>query len=87
MKSFIKKFKPYTCYGLRTIGGKDGIKFCVQYAGKCVDGWKDYYTRREYKRPWKMWFKNPIFDNRSHFDKVMNRYRVWFIFMWHIVQW
>lgn len=87
MKNFLKKFEPYTWFGLRTIGGKDGMRFCIQYAGKCVDGWKEYYNRQEYREPWRKWFKNPIFQNRSHFDKVMCRYRVWFIFMWHIVQW
>lgn len=38
MIEFIKKFKPYTLYGLRTMGGNDGIHFCIAYAGKCVIG-------------------------------------------------
>ena len=88
MINFIKKFKPYTWFGLRTMGGKDGIHFCIAYAGKCVDGWKDYYHKEQgYKYPWQKWFKNPIFHNRSHYDEVMGNYRVWFIFMWHIIQW
>lgn len=85
MKNFIKRFNPYTWRGLRTIGGRDGVEFCIAYAGKCVDGWKDFY--KEYEHPWQMWFKNPIFDNRSYYDDMLDEYRVWFIFMWHIVQW
>ena len=85
MINFIKKFKPYTWFGLWTIGGKDGVHLCISYAGKCVDGWKEAY--KDYKAPWQRWFKNPIFHNRSHYDKVLGEYRVWFIFMWHIIQW
>lgn len=85
MINFIKKFKPYTLYGLPTIGGRDGVHFCVSYAAKSIDGWNDYY--KEYGAPWKKWFKNPIFHNRSGYDETLGEYRVWFIFMWHIIQW
>lgn len=71
-------------YGLKTIGGKNGVRLCISYAGKCIDGWRDYYD--EYKAPWQKWFNNPIFHNRSGYDDQLDRYRVWFIFMWHIVK-
>lgn len=79
------KMKRNLQYGLKTIGGMDGCRLCIQYAGNCVGGWKDYY--KDYKAPWQKWFRNPIFHNRSGYDDILRRYRVWFIFMWHIVQW
>lgn len=78
------KIKRNTQYGLKTIGGTDGCRFCISYAGKCIDGWKSFY--KEYKAPWQKWFNNPVFHNRSHYDDMLGCYRVWFIFMWHIVQ-
>lgn len=35
-------------YGLKTIGGTDGCKLCIQYAGRCVLGWKEFYE--DYKQ-------------------------------------
>lgn len=78
--------KRNTQYGMKTIGGIDGKRFCISYAGKCIDGWKELYKDVNYK-PWKKWFGNPIFHNRSGYDDMLGRYRVWFIFMWHIVNW
>lgn len=79
------KLKRNLQYGLKTLGGTDGCMLCISYAGSCVDGWKDAY--KGYKAPWQRWFKNPIFHNRSGYSDILRRYRVWFIFMWHIVQW
>lgn len=79
------KMKRNLQYGLKTLGGTDGCRFCISYAGNCVDGWKEYY--KDYKAPWQKWFKNPIFHNRSCYNDMLERYRVWFIFMWHIIQW
>lgn len=78
------KMKRNLQYGLKTIGGTDGCRLCISYAGKCVDGWKEAYA--EYKAPWQQWFSNPIFHNRSGYEPLLKRYRVWFIFMWHIVK-
>ena len=75
----------YTWFGLKTIGGRNGCKLCIAYAGSCIDGWKEYYD--QYKAPWQKWFKNPIFHNRSGYDEVLGKYRVWLMFMWHIIQW
>lgn len=71
-------------YGMKTLGGTDGCRFCIHYAGKCVDEWKEFYNGC--KAPWNKWFKNPIFHNRSGYDNLLDRYRVWFVFMWHIIQ-
>ena len=77
------KLKRSLLRGLKTIGGTDGCRLCISYAGSCTDGWKDFY--KEYKYPWQMWFKNPILHNRSGYDDILCCYRFWFIFMWHIV--
>ena len=71
-------------YGLKTIGGRNEIKFCISFASKAENTWNKFYNNR---LPYKRWFTNPIFQNRSGYDKILGRYRVWFIFMWHIIQW
>ena len=78
------KMKRNLQYGLKTIGGIDRCWLRISYAGSCVDGWKEFY--KEYKSPWQKWFKNPIFHNRSGYDNVLGCYRIWFIFLWHIVE-
>ena len=69
-------------YGLHTIGGRKH-RLCISFAGKTAKGWKSAYNGP----PWKKWFNNPIFHNRSRYDQMLDRYRVWFIFMWFIIQW
>ena len=39
------KLKRNLQYGLKTLGGIDGCHLCISYAGKCVDGWKDFYGK------------------------------------------
>ena len=73
----------YTNYGLYTIGGRSS-RFCVSFAGKAVRGWDKFYGNDV---PWKKWFTNPIFHNRTGYDPILERYRVWFIFMWFIFRW
>lgn len=87
MIKFMKKFKPYTWFGLKTIGGKDGVNLCIAYLGKCVDGWKDYY---EDLKPWqKFGYSNPIFckSKKWGYDEMLEEYRVVFCLLWHNVQW
>ena len=80
------KIKRNLQYGLKGIGGTDGCKFRISYAGNCVDGWKKYYyDELKLKAPYQKWFSNPIFHNRSGYSGFCGGYRVWFIFMWHIV--
>ena len=69
-------------YGLYGIGGTDGIKLRIEFAGKCMKEWKSFYGSNP---PWKKWFINPIFQNHSGYDDVLGRYRIFFIFMWFIV--
>ena len=73
----------HTQYGLYTIGGVTR-PFCVSFAGYTVPGWVNFYDST---KPWKKWFNNPIFHNRSGYDVFLDRYRVWFIFMWFIFSW
>ena len=69
--------------GLKTIGGRK-CSFSIFFAGKSEDSWNTFYQN---KPPYKKWFNNPIFQNRSGYNELLGRYRVWFIFMWHIIQW
>jgi hypothetical protein len=85
MFDFFKSFKPYYWMGLRTIGGRDGIHFCIQFAGKCDSSWSDFYE--DTNKPWKKWYTNPFFQNNSGYDESLGRYRVRFIFMWLMIQW
>lgn len=76
-------------YGMKSIVMRiknrrgDYKRVYIHYAGKSVKGWKGFYEN--YGAPWRLWFNNPIFDNRSGYDDTLGRYRVWFVFMWHIV--
>ena len=76
----------YTWHGLKTIGGRNGRKFCILYLGKCVDGWKDYYNG---VKPWKHFgYSNPIFCIKNcGYDEMIERYRVVFCLLWHEIQW
>lgn len=73
----------HTQYGLYTLGGVTH-RFCVSFAGYTAPGWVNFFDN---KKPWKKWFNNPIFHNRSGYDVFLDRYRVWFIFMWFIFSW
>lgn len=78
----------YTWGGLKTIGGRNGKRFCIQYLGKCVEGWKDYYGNL---KPWqKLGYSNPVFcidKKNTGYDEILNRRRVVFCLFWHQIQW
>ena len=69
-------------YGLWGIGGNDMLKLRISFAGKCLPGWKMAYAPYQ---PWRKWFTNPLFQNKSGYDRMLRRYRVRFIFLWFIV--
>lgn len=69
----------YYCRGLF---GFHSRRFNVSFCGKCLPGWVSFYKEYGYEHPWQMWYKNPLFCNRSSYDEMMEQYRVWFCFMW-----
>lgn len=77
----MKKYLNYQ-RGLFGFGGANGISSRIEFCGKCIPGWKIFYEKYGYKYPWQMWFRNPWFDNRSGYDKMLDQYRLWFCFMW-----
>ena len=77
----------YNWFGCKTIGGRNGHKVCIQYVGKPIDGWKEYYAEPPINgKPWRKWFSNPVFCNKSGYDKALGEYRVWFCLLWHSIQ-
>lgn len=68
-----------------------GREIYVSFAGRKISGKQmndstvSFYCAHALRKPWKKWFLNPVFENRSYMDSRF-RTTIFFIFLWHIVE-